>query len=198
MEARTVTTGDRFWAKVKKENGHWIWTGGIDGNGCGTFRNEFGDRVTAKSYIYPGDKSWWRLVNNCGRLDCVMPTHHTPQYRQSVEEIRLRKQKANRKELLNETHKLRKIREAYGITLKEAAVLVQIDHCEACGGAFKKDPPGLGPHSNKGNLALTVDHDHTTGAIRGVLHSACNRALGFMREDVNAILGLASYIKRFK
>lgn len=39
-------------------------------------------------------------------------------------------------------------------------------------------------------LALAIDHDHTTGAVRALLCSACNTALGLFRDDP-ALLGVA-------
>lgn len=40
---------------------------------------------------------------------------------------------------------------------------------------------------------LHIDHDHETGAVRGMLCSGCNTSLGQLREDVARIRGLAEY-----
>ena len=40
-----------------------------------------------------------------------------------------------------------------------------------------------------------VDHDHATGAIRGVLCFACNRALGFFQDDMETISRAIDYVE---
>lgn len=42
---------------------------------------------------------------------------------------------------------------------------------------------------------LSIDHDHTTGAIRGLLCRMCNAALGMLKEDVERCEALVRYIK---
>lgn len=39
-----------------------------------------------------------------------------------------------------------------------------------------------------------VDHDHTTGAIRGLLCRKCNLALGHLDDDLARVLALAEYL----
>jgi hypothetical protein len=43
---------------------------------------------------------------------------------------------------------------------------------------------------------LNVDHDHKTGRVRGLLCSACNRALGNVKDNVEVILNLVKYLQR--
>lgn len=70
------------------------------------------------------------------------------------------------------THKTecedRRIRKTYGITLAEYDEMLAEQHgvCKICGGV---DPNGR---------RLAVDHDHVTGAVRGLLCVRCNLALG--------------------
>ena len=40
-----------------------------------------------------------------------------------------------------------------------------------------------------------VDHNHETGAVRGMLCHGCNAGLGLLRENPNVILGLIEYLK---
>jgi hypothetical protein len=43
--------------------------------------------------------------------------------------------------------------------------------------------------------ATHIDHDHDTGRVRGILCGSCNRALGLLRDDVEALLFAAEYVK---
>jgi hypothetical protein len=74
------------------------------------------------------------------------------------------------------------LRRRYGIGRREvdAMILAQGGVCAAC----KVDPP------------QHVDHDHETGAVRGMLCSPCNQALGNVRDDVNRMRGLVDYLRR--
>lgn len=42
--------------------------------------------------------------------------------------------------------------------------------------------------------ALNVDHNHTTGKVRGLLRRACNHAAGNMLDSPNLCLALANYL----
>lgn len=43
--------------------------------------------------------------------------------------------------------------------------------------------------------AKHVDHDHKTGAVRGVLCFNCNGALGYVSDDVSSLCRLAAYLE---
>jgi hypothetical protein len=46
--------------------------------------------------------------------------------------------------------------------------------------------------------ALAVDHDHKTGAVRGLLCHRCNTTLGHMEDDPELITALLHYIMKHK
>jgi hypothetical protein len=51
----------------------------------------------------------------------------------------------------------------------------------------------------KGRLkALSVDHDHKTGAVRQLLCHRCNRAIGWFGEDPILIDAAAAYVRRHR
>ena len=41
-----------------------------------------------------------------------------------------------------------------------------------------------------------IDHDHTTGRVRGVLCGACNRVLGFLRDSIPTALRVVEYLEK--
>lgn len=43
---------------------------------------------------------------------------------------------------------------------------------------------------------LHVDHNHTTGQIRGLLCSACNTSFGMLKEDINIMLNMIEYARK--
>lgn len=45
----------------------------------------------------------------------------------------------------------------------------------------------LTPHAN-------IDHDHSTGLIRGELCMTCNKALGYIRDDIGRLLRAIAYL----
>lgn len=68
--------------------------------------------------------------------------------------------------------------------------------CAICGGAFGSKAP----HDP------VLDHDHATGAVRGVLHRGCNSGLGvvengakrfgFMSRIIQFCMGLGAYLRK--
>ncbi len=51
-------------------------------------------------------------------------------------------------------------------------------------------------HNNK--QALSIDHDHATGKIRGVLCHRCNLFVGFCNEDIALLEAAIVYLKKYK
>jgi hypothetical protein len=43
---------------------------------------------------------------------------------------------------------------------------------------------------------LSVDHDHVTGAVRGLLCSNCNLVLGYACDDVTVLQKAIGYLRR--
>jgi hypothetical protein len=45
---------------------------------------------------------------------------------------------------------------------------------------------------------LSVDHDHITNKVRGLLCHRCNTALGLLRDDEQILYSMMQYLQRFK
>lgn len=88
---------------------------------------------------------------------------------------------------------------AYGLTPERFDTLFasQNGKCAICSVVFVNDPfplhgPGRGKVNRKGRA--TVDHDHTSGAIRGLLCNKCNQGLGAFGDTLDGILRAAEYL----
>jgi predicted HNH restriction endonuclease len=51
---------------------------------------------------------------------------------------------------------------------------------------------------NKNGTRLCVDHDHTTGQVRGLLCHDCNTSLGKFNDDTEMLQKAIDYIKMYK
>ena len=76
------------------------------------------------------------------------------------------------------------LKRKYGISIEEYDALLsrQEGDCAICG-----QPP-------RSDISLHVDHDHDTGAIRGLLCFRCNNALGDFGDDADRLIGAAGYL----
>lgn len=80
-------------------------------------------------------------------------------------------------------HKDRRLRREYGITLAvyNDMLEAQSGGCWICG---------------KTNELLVVDHDHETGAVRGLLCKQCNFGVGQFNDDITLLLRAVKYLQR--
>jgi hypothetical protein len=76
------------------------------------------------------------------------------------------------------------LKRKHGITIADydAMLAAQDDGCAICHRAPRPD------------ISLHVDHDHETGAIRGLLCFSCNNLLGDVHDDVSLLLAAAEYV----
>jgi hypothetical protein len=81
-------------------------------------------------------------------------------------------------------------RRTYGLTADEAARFEArlYGPCDICGDIESMVHGSAGPH-------LSVDHDHKTGKVRGLLCFACNRAIGCGRDDPARLRKMAAYLE---
>ena len=76
----------------------------------------------------------------------------------------------------------------YGITQDDydRMLTLQGGRCAICA----TDDPG--------KKSWCIDHDHGTGAVRGLLCSLCNVGIGNLRDDTDILLSAVSYLERHK
>lgn len=77
------------------------------------------------------------------------------------------------------------LRRRYGITAAEyqCRLRAQGFGCAICGN-----------ESNEDGRRLVVDHDHTTGNVRGILCHLCNVGIGALGDTVERVQSAASYL----
>lgn len=77
------------------------------------------------------------------------------------------------------------LRRFYGMTVDDymALVVAQDGKCAICDA-----PP-------KAGKILHVDHDHSTGVVRGLLCGSCNSGLGYFRDDIERLLLAVAYLE---
>ena len=84
------------------------------------------------------------------------------------------------------------IKQKYGIGLEEfnAMYKAQGGCCAIC----KTDKNDFRVTSRQ-HYRFAVDHCHETGKVRGLLCNACNRGIGFLKDDADLLEAAASYLR---
>lgn len=75
----------------------------------------------------------------------------------------------------------------YGLTLEAYDTLLESQNfaCKIC----------KAERSDKSRRNLSVDHDHTTGRVRGLLCGNCNKMLGYAKDNPTILLKGIQYLK---
>lgn len=76
------------------------------------------------------------------------------------------------------------LQHSYGITSERYDAMLHDQHgvCAICGKAERSKP-------------LSVDHDHETGFIRGLLCQNCNTGLGMFNDSIRLLAGAIVYLQ---
>lgn len=113
--------------------------------------------------------------------DVVRARRQTEEGAQAHRESSKRWREAN-----NERHKDNNANWRYGLTHGEydAMLAAQSGKCAIC----KTTEPGTGV------VRFAIDHCHTSGKIRGLLCSNCNRGLGYFKDDPARIRRAIDYV----
>lgn len=89
-----------------------------------------------------------------------------------------------RKEKNPEAQRRAELKRLYGITLEDYVEMF-VKQKEVCAICSQKCPT---------KKSLSVDHDHNTGKVRGLLCNRCNRALGMFQDNPELLIKAASYL----
>jgi hypothetical protein len=79
----------------------------------------------------------------------------------------------------------------YGLTHEQFEEMLtgQGDRCAVCGTDTPKGSHGFG---------WSVDHDHVTGQIRGILCGYCNQGIGMLKDDPDVLTAAAKYLQQHR
>lgn len=85
----------------------------------------------------------------------------------------------------------------YGISYKDYKKMEkkQNHRCGICGMKLEQTNPNNQYNNNK---HFSVDHNHKTGKIRGLLCRNCNSGIGWMRENPYILIKTIKYLKSNK
>lgn len=92
------------------------------------------------------------------------------------------------KERVYEIERKSKMKQTYGLSIEDYDRMLekQGGGCAICGTTVPSERTRY----------FTVDHCHTTGKIRGLLCTKCNRGLGLFNDHIQRIQDAAEYLKR--
>jgi hypothetical protein len=85
------------------------------------------------------------------------------------------------------------LKKRYGVCIDEyeKKIIELGNRCEIC-----NDDPSLDETKSKNHKMLHVDHDHSTGKVRGLICNGCNRALGFINDNIDKARNLVKYLEK--
>ena len=135
---------------------------------CGQERNSFplGTNGSGKYYYRP----------TCTICKNATDKRHRIAYYHRTKEIH--------REKYHRTQRKHRLKKKYGLTPERYDEMLENQN-NAC--AICKTPK---PITN-----MPVDHNHATGKIRGILCSACNKALGHFKDDITTMQNAIIYIR---
>jgi hypothetical protein len=107
--------------------------------------------------------------------------------------IRHKQAKLNNPALFSKRARAQTLRMKFGMTVPqyESRLAIQNGVCAICGAKQKRR------HQCGSPCNLPVDHDHSTGFVRGLLCDMCNKGLGMFRDNPLLIRRAAEYLERF-
>lgn len=89
------------------------------------------------------------------------------------------------------TQKASDLKRKYGLSLQELEQMI-IDHNERC--AICSIPSSK--TRGRWGTGLSIDHNHNTGDVRGLLCSDCNFGLGNFRDNIESLKNAIKYLEK--
>ncbi len=115
---------------------------------------------------------------------------HPKEFRKIQQKYMITKGNKKKRGAKNRKYNLKKY---FGLTIEQYDQMSEKQNhvCAICGKTETvKNQHGL--------LRLSVDHNHTTDKIRGLLCSKCNFLLGHADEDIDILLNAIQYLRDYK
>ena len=125
---------------------------------------------------------FYNTTNN--RCKSCTKVYHQ-KYRSRLD-VKKRESERNKKRVASGERRAYHIKNTYGITPEkyEEMLTAQGGVCAIC----KNEDTKL--KSDK----FSIDHNHTTGEVRGLLCGSCNTGLGLFGDSVDTLMGAAAYL----
>jgi len=154
------------------------------------FKDEEAGKAYKREYYNKNSKKISEQVKN--RRLKILSSPDKEKYLETKREI-CRKYYHNNKHKYKTT-KSKNLKSCYNMTIDDYNILLanQNRKCLICGSTSctrkLKDP----------RYPLCVDHDHSTGIVRGLLCHSCNVLLGYCKEDINILNNAIKYLENCK
>lgn len=151
----------------------------------------------AKEYIVRKPKNGYKFCSQCNKeLPATSEYFHLKENRftSACKECRRNdvKSKERQKQYIL-THKkereITRIKRKYNISFEEYSKIIesQNNKCCICGDELKS-----------GSGGKAVDHCHNSNKIRGILCQPCNVTLGLLKENINTLKSMITYLELHK
>ena len=101
-----------------------------------------------------------------------------------------------KKHQLTETYAATRLRlhlaRKFKITVEQYNAMLEAQNgvCKICGFSC-----GAKRRGTRKMMSLSVDHDHSTGKVRGLLCNSCNVGLGRFKDNINSLERAVAYLK---
>lgn len=102
--------------------------------------------------------------------------------------VRINKWKSNHPESVKKIRQKQHLKHTYGIPIEQyyEMLTLQMSGCTICKKTIVENAK-----------FLAVDHNHTTGKVRGLLCNKCNRLLGFANDNPELLRKAADYLDKY-